>query len=323
MMLHPIDYYIPPSSLPLYWIHCWAIFASLNYFIYATLIWPRLRNVLPHSPRLKTKYRRMFWNIVFCLNVPWFLMGIGIIFGRVGSIINFGVFWEWNMTVLIWWVLILALAMSGILWLNSGGAEELAKYPGLPMVPIGDARKIKIYLIPNLLAFPLFIVIWQNAKPIMYWLFRHPEWETRAFIAMILYMVGFLVLVLFMSLQASAWTAWATHYQEKAPFKGKYYSGQTNNWLYGTTGDTRFGFDPKALHLTIGVMNRMGRPSLSIPWADVKSKYIKTGSFRGFRITFKKAPLAPFMVDAKTAMKLKGASNRQKLNHLFPVKKGF
>ncbi len=316
MLPHPINYYYPPSEMPLYWVHCWAIYAFVNFLAFA-MIWPIKKKSFPQEPRLISRYRRVYWSVIFLQNLPWLLMGVGILFGGVGSIINFGVFWQPNIVVSAWWITLMALAAAGVLWLNYGGAEELAKCPGIPLVPVGDVQKIKLYTVPAILMFPLFFTLWQNTKVLIIWVVRHPVWKIPALIGIVGCLFGFVALFVFIALQCSEWGAWAKYYRAKKTFKGKKISLLTSKIYTSSGGAMFFGFDTKALHLSFGFMNRPGHPPLLIPWGDIKSSAVRSGSFKGFRLVFKKVPLAPLLINFKTAIKLRKESNNPKLARVF------
>ena len=219
MFPHPVDFCFPPNKLPLYWVHCGLIFALFN-FLLSGIAWRYSWLWIPNKYKFTKQYRSYYFGIIFCSNLPWLLMEAGILTGQVGSIINFGVFWEGNPIAIAWWEIVAILSIAGYLWLHLGGAEVLAQYPRLPMVPIGDVEKIKKFTIPSILSFPLFFILLQSIKGLIPFVAYHREWMIRIFIIAVIYIFSFVFVYGWLISQSTDWSAWATHYRTKNKFKG-------------------------------------------------------------------------------------------------------
>ena len=99
------------------------------------------------NPDLEAGYRRLIRGWLIYGNIPWFIMGAGIVFGEVGSVFEFfnprhGPF------VVAFYISVVVLWVLASYWLFfRGGAEELITYPGLLNLPIKKPWVIKVFFV--------------------------------------------------------------------------------------------------------------------------------------------------------------------------------
>jgi hypothetical protein len=109
-------------------------------------IWAkRSRPHIARNPELAPGYRKLIRGLLLYGNLPWVVMGIGILFGGVATVFDFldprsGIF------ALVLLGVIVVLWVLGTYWLLfAGGAEELIRYPGLMQEPIHRPWIIKAW----------------------------------------------------------------------------------------------------------------------------------------------------------------------------------
>jgi hypothetical protein len=106
----------------------------------------RSQKIITKQPDLQEGYDQLFKAYLVYLNIPWVVMGIGIVFGGVPSFFSFFGLNEGNPFVLAFHVSIIVLWILSIWWLYfKGGAEFLAKYPGAFGPAIRSPTIIKIF----------------------------------------------------------------------------------------------------------------------------------------------------------------------------------
>jgi hypothetical protein len=108
------------------WI-AFIVFTCLN----AAVWWRRGQRQIAEDPRLAEGYGRLVRGLIVFGNIPWLVMGAGIMSGRVSGMDDFmrppanPFVLAFDLTVVGLWI---ALA-RWVFWRN--GAEELAEHPGL------------------------------------------------------------------------------------------------------------------------------------------------------------------------------------------------
>src|SRR4030095_5766640 len=106
--------------------------------------WAGVQARIQARPELEPGYRRLYRGYLFWANVPWILMGVGILSGQVRWMFDFLEPRSGNPYVLAWWSANGAVLAAGTVWvLWGGGAEMLARHPGFAMVPEWSASKIR------------------------------------------------------------------------------------------------------------------------------------------------------------------------------------
>src|SRR5688572_26838298 len=107
------------------------IFLILATVVNAFLLKIRFRKFIDEQPDLQDGYDKLFKGYLVYLNIPWIVMGGGMVFGKVSSFFSFFRPMEGNPYVLAFHITVIFLSILSVWWLYfKGGAEFLAKYPG-------------------------------------------------------------------------------------------------------------------------------------------------------------------------------------------------
>jgi hypothetical protein len=124
--------------------HFWLGFVLVT-FVNGRAWWNRAQNRIRSNPELESGYRRLYRGYLLWSNLPWLVMGLGILSGQVPSIFDFLRPAEGNAFVLGWWGLMAGLLCLGTYWIFvGGGAEMLERHPGVYMVPQWSAAKLRL-----------------------------------------------------------------------------------------------------------------------------------------------------------------------------------
>ncbi|MBD0395870.1 MAG: hypothetical protein ICV52_19030 [Microcoleus sp. C1-bin4] len=98
----------------------------------AYIIKSRSREVITRHPELKEGYEKIFRGYLIYLNIPWIVMGIGILAGGVSDVFDYFYPRAGNPFVLAFHLSIIILWALSIYWIYfRGGAEFLVKHPGV------------------------------------------------------------------------------------------------------------------------------------------------------------------------------------------------
>ncbi len=99
-----------------------------NAIIYAR----RAQKEIRKNPELEEGYRTLIKGFLIWGNIPWIVMGIGCLVGGVPSLFHFFRPRDGNPFVLSFFASVFLIWVLGTHWLFfQGGAEKLAKHPGL------------------------------------------------------------------------------------------------------------------------------------------------------------------------------------------------
>lgn len=160
--------------------HSWLflVFAtSLNAFTW----WFRGRAVRAEHPERTSSYNRMLVWLLFAGNLPWLILGGGVLFGGFILPLDPIILSEMNAWGWAFWLCIPFWSIGLVLYVFVfGGAEELSKHPGLINIPIA-------WQTPNvwrLIVIALFVLqvmllptVWMNkGHPA----FAYEDWMTPA-----------------------------------------------------------------------------------------------------------------------------------------------
>ncbi len=126
--------------------HGWVLFVLVT-CLNGAIWWYRARRRIAETPELEPGYRRLIRGWLIYGNIPWLVMGLGILVGGVPTIWHFfnarnGPF------VLAWYVSVVVLWVLSVYWLFfRGGAEALVAHPGLFRSPVQSPRAVKAYFL--------------------------------------------------------------------------------------------------------------------------------------------------------------------------------
>lgn len=108
-------------------------------------IWRRAKMYIAMEPSMEPSYRRLLKGWAFWMCLPWVVMGVGSLIGRVPTVIHFLKPQDGNPFVLVFWAVLVSEIMLGAHWIFlRGGAETLSRHPGVFRMPIVAPAFIKI-----------------------------------------------------------------------------------------------------------------------------------------------------------------------------------
>jgi hypothetical protein len=136
---------MPPGAVQLLFKHFWVAFILVT-FLNAAIWWRRGSEYRQRDPSLTEDYRTLIRGFVTWVNAPWLIMGAGILFGGVPSIVDYFNPRYPNLFVAAFFASIVFLWLAGTHWLFArGGAEQLVRCPGLFNARLNSPGLIKIY----------------------------------------------------------------------------------------------------------------------------------------------------------------------------------
>jgi len=124
--------------------HFWIVFVLVTLANGATW-WHRGRRHRERDPSLASGYRSLVGGFVTWGNLPWVVMGAGILFGGVPSIFHYFDPKSSNPFVIAFFGSIFLLWVLGTHWLFArGGAELIVRHPGLTEPETISPGRIKL-----------------------------------------------------------------------------------------------------------------------------------------------------------------------------------
>jgi hypothetical protein len=136
----------PSAIVPIVLRHVWVMFVVVT-CINGAIWWRRAQPHIRANPALRTGYRALIRGWLIWGNLPWLLMGAGILFGGVPTVFHFfnprnGPF------VVAWYLTVVALWIASAYWIFlRRGAETLLAYPGLLNLPPDRPWVVKGYFL--------------------------------------------------------------------------------------------------------------------------------------------------------------------------------
>ena len=127
--------------------HAWLLFIIVTCINAYYLKFHSKKNI-EQNPFLEDGYEKIFRGYLIYLNIPWVMMGIGMIFGDFRSVFDFlfGVR-SGNPFILLFFGSVLALWILTVVWIYfQGGAEFLIQHPGAIRTMTKSPIEIKIYV---------------------------------------------------------------------------------------------------------------------------------------------------------------------------------
>lgn len=119
------------SQVPTIINYCWIGFIGVV-VAQALKLKSRSKIYIAKDPALKIGYKRIFNVHIVWNNIPFILMGIGIISGKVSSLLNYLRPSEGNPIVAIFFISMFINWIVSAVWIFFlGGAKFLVKHPGL------------------------------------------------------------------------------------------------------------------------------------------------------------------------------------------------
>jgi hypothetical protein len=136
-------------------------------FINAYILKSRSQEAIARNPELKEGYEKIFRGYLIYLNIPWMVMGIGILFGGVSGVFDYFNPRAGNPFVLAFHISVVALWALSLYWIYfRGGAEFLVKHPGIMNTDIKSALALKLIFALMLLVGVLVLAfMWSGNFP--------------------------------------------------------------------------------------------------------------------------------------------------------------
>jgi hypothetical protein len=135
---------MPPSAVLLLFKHFWVAFILMT-FVNGAIWWRRSSEYRERDPSLTESYRSLIRGFVTWTNIPWVVMGAGILSGGVPSIFHYFNPSYPSPFVAAFFGSIFLLWVAGTYWLFAlGGAEQLVRHPGLVQPSISSPVLIKV-----------------------------------------------------------------------------------------------------------------------------------------------------------------------------------
>ena len=147
--------------------YAWALFILVTCLNAVVWRW-RARNYIKEDPSLAPGYTQLIRGWLIYGNLPWVVMGLGILFGGVPTI------WHYfnprnGPMVLLWYGTVIALWIAGAYWIFlRHGAEMLLAHPGLLNLPTDRPWVLKGYFLLCLaggVAGLLLMIVWDVPAP--------------------------------------------------------------------------------------------------------------------------------------------------------------
>lgn len=126
--------------------YAWLLFVLVTCFN-AAIWWYRARRRIAQDPGLEPGYRRLIRWWVICGNLPWLVMGAGILFGGVPTVFHYfnprnGPF------VIAFYLTVVILWIAAFYWLFfRQGTEQLVTHPGLLNLPVERPWAVKTFFL--------------------------------------------------------------------------------------------------------------------------------------------------------------------------------
>jgi hypothetical protein len=122
------------------------IFLILVTIVNALILKARSASSVREHPELREGYDQLFKGYLLYMNIPWVVMGVGMLLGRVPSTISFFTPRHGNIFVIAFHLSVVFLWLLSIWWIYfKGGAEFLVRYKGVFNRDIQSPTVIKLF----------------------------------------------------------------------------------------------------------------------------------------------------------------------------------
>lgn len=135
---------MPPPAVLLLFKHFWAAFILMT-FLNGAIMWRQASVYRERDPSLVEGYRSLIRGFVTWNNIPWAVMGAGILLGGVPSTFHYFDPMYPSPFVAAFFASTFVLWAAGSYWLFArGGAEQIVRHPGLVQPWLNSPARIKI-----------------------------------------------------------------------------------------------------------------------------------------------------------------------------------
>src|SRR5262245_50808865 len=123
--------------------HTWLLFMAVM-CANAAVWWIRARPHIARRPELEEGYRSLIRGWLVYGNIPWVVMGAGILFGGVPTIVHYFDPRNGPFVIAFYFSAIVLWILTAYWVFLRGGAEALIRHPGLLDLPSQDPRIVKL-----------------------------------------------------------------------------------------------------------------------------------------------------------------------------------
>ncbi len=117
------------------------VFTVLNAF----MLKARSQKTIARKPDLRAGYEQLFRGYLVYMNIPWLVMGFGMLVGKLPNIFSFFTPRQGNLFVLAFHASIVILWILSVRWIYfKGGAEFIVRHPGALNAEINSPLQIKL-----------------------------------------------------------------------------------------------------------------------------------------------------------------------------------
>jgi hypothetical protein len=125
-----------------FWLIAIAVTCANAYILYS-----RSKAEVARNPELKTGYDSLLKGFLISMNIPWLVMGVGMLIGGVQSVFDYSNPRAGNPYVIAFHSAIFILWALCVFWIYfEGGAEFLVKHPGWINYNIKSVLALKLLL---------------------------------------------------------------------------------------------------------------------------------------------------------------------------------
>jgi len=134
----------------------------------ALILRSRARKEIARNPELADGYAQLFRGYLVFLNIPWLVMGVGIIVGGTPGVFDYFKPRSGNPYVVAFHVTVFVLWALAIFWIYiAGGAEFLVRYPGVMNYDIKSPLALKLLFALGLLGGMVAeFMMWSGRLPV-------------------------------------------------------------------------------------------------------------------------------------------------------------
>ena len=113
------------------------VISIINFSIHSK----RAKQHVSNKEELARVNKYLLWIDLIVMNVPWIVMGIGIVLGDVPTVLHFFRPRDGNPFVLAFHGVVVVMWILDIIWIYfKGGAEFISKYPGISVSMSSNPR---------------------------------------------------------------------------------------------------------------------------------------------------------------------------------------
>lgn len=152
-----------PIIEKMFWVIAIGTTCLNAYFLHS-----RAQTEIARNPELADGYRLLTKGYLISLNVPWLVMGLGIIAGGTRGVFDYFEPRSGNPFVIAFHIAILILWFLSVFWVYfAGGAEFLVRHPGVMNYEIKSPLVLKLLFAVMLLAGMVAeIAMWSVRLPV-------------------------------------------------------------------------------------------------------------------------------------------------------------